>query len=110
MNNQEEIQQALHEMGADARQSLGAEFAEEVTEFNKMITQTHASELCEMAMSNVIALMGHEDPMAGMLKITASTFVTGMMGYRLYLQEIAPEMVELVDANIRKMAEEKANE
>jgi hypothetical protein len=109
MSNQEEFQQAIKEMGEEARQSLGVEFAEEITDFNAMIRRTHASELGEMTLSNVLSLMGDEDPIQGMLKITASTFVTGMMAYRLYLEDVAPDTVALVDAKIRA-SEEKGND
>jgi hypothetical protein len=110
MSNQEEFQQAIKEMGEEARQSLGAEFAEEITDFNEMIKRTHASELGEMTLANVLSLMSDEDPIVGMFKITASTFVTGMMAYRLYLNNVAPDAVALVDAKIRNSMEEKANE
>jgi hypothetical protein len=105
MSTPEELQQVLHEISEDARQSLGAEMAEEVTDFNKLIKETHASEIGEMSISNIISLMSEEEPLVGMLKVTASTFVTGMMAYRLYLGEVAPEMVEKVDAYIRAQEE-----
>jgi hypothetical protein len=110
MSTPEELQQVLNEIGEDARQSLGAEMAEEVTDFNKLIKQTHENEIGEMTISNIISLMSEQEPMVGMLKVTASTFVTGMMAYRLYLNDVAPEAVALVDEKIRNSMEEPTND
>jgi hypothetical protein len=100
----------IQQMGEEARQALGVEFAEEAADFNDMIKQTHHNELLEMTQSNVLYLMTREDWVAGLLNITTSTFVTGMMAYRLYLEDVAPEAVARVDAKIRNSIEEPTND
>jgi hypothetical protein len=81
----------IKELGTTAEQSLGKEKAEETTEFHEVF-------------------MGRDDRMVGMYSVTTSTFVTGMLAYRTLLAEVAPEMVEQVDAHMRKLAEEKGND
>jgi hypothetical protein len=100
----------IKELGGEAEQRLGKEMAEETTEFHNVVMKLHGDMFTMMSLLNTMDFMGRDDRMVGMYSVTTSTFVTGMMAYRTLLEEVAPEMVEKVDAHMRKLAEEKANE
>lgn len=103
-----QLSELINELGWDAEQALGKEKAEETLEFNNMITKLHKEDLSMMTMLNALDAAGYDSPIDGMCSVTVSTFVTGMLAYRQYLEDVAPEMVEKVDAHIRNM--EKDNE
>jgi hypothetical protein len=100
----------IKDLGKDAEQSLGKESAEEHREFHNTAMKMYKAEFNIMSLLNMMDFMSQDDRMVGMYSVTTSTFVTGMMAYRMLLEDVAPEMVEKVDAHLRKLVEEKANE
>jgi hypothetical protein len=100
----------IKDLGKDAEQSLGKEKAEESREFHDAVMKLHREEFAVMSLLNTMDFMGHDDRMVGMYSVTTSTFTTGMQAYRMLLEDVAPEMVEQVDAHMRKLAEEKGND
>jgi hypothetical protein len=107
MNTFEEF---MNDMTVEAKQALGTEKVEEVTELHNAISAALGDTISLMALTNLIGFLGEEDKMGSITEITHTSFCTGMLGYREYLLEIDPEAAELVDAKIRKLAEEKAND
>jgi hypothetical protein len=100
----------IKDLGKDAEQSLGMEKAEEHKEFHDVAMKLYGDTFPTMSLLNTLDFMGRDDRMVGMFSVTTSTFITGMTAYRMLLEEVAPELVEKVDAHMRKQAEEKANE
>jgi hypothetical protein len=100
----------IKDLGGEAEQRLGKEMAEESREFHDAVMKLHGEMFNMMSLLNLLDFMGRDDRMVGMYSVTTSTFVTGMLAYRTLLEDVAPEMVEKVDAHMRKLAEEKGND
>jgi hypothetical protein len=100
----------MNDMTVEAKQVLGTEKVEEVTDLHKVISAALGSTIACMTLTNMLVVLSEEDSMEAIQQITHTSFCTGMLGYREYLLEIDPEAAELVDAHLRKLAEEKANE
>jgi hypothetical protein len=104
------IEDFMKEMTVEAKQVLGTEKAEEVTDLHKTISAALGSTIACMTLTNMLVVLGEEDSMEAIQQITHTSFCTGMLGYREFLLEIDPEAADRVDAKLREMAEEKANE
>jgi hypothetical protein len=85
---------------------------EETTEFDDVAIKLHTEELAIRAMINLMDFLGNDESKigVGMCCVTNTTFIAGMLAYRMHLEEVAPEWVEKVDTHIRTLAEEKTNE